>query len=906
MKTKKLLMTLVSFLLLTVGATAANYQLSLTDLPSGWGSSYDATTKTITYTDAWAGRGWYFGTAGNGMDMTNYSAVVVEIEPVEFNTQIVVQYNKCDADSVNSFSVVINAGESKGTFVLNEALKSDVMQVYLQSSEAGTVVLKDAYIEEIPADYELVEEELTLQNGTNLLLSQYENYADDDQIKFVLTITKGEDVNTEAGWGVGRLVPINDWNSQSDICTFACQTITEEGADNEYLFTVAQLKEAAKVDGVYHVDEYNQKGLTVVLWGGATFKRCAYMKKVAKEDGEGGSEETPAVVVKAPYEYNFKTSGLGDWTLENKVLPEGCDSIWRYDAKYGMKASAYISGVKNASESWLVSPQIDLSELTSATLTFSHAGNFFGDIKSETAVMASADGETWTQVEVSAYPSNWTFVDAKCDLSAYAGDASVWVAFKYTSTTSNAGTWEIDSISVVAEVVEPEVPAAPTYTTIAEMKDAATADEVDVVFTFDELLVTGVSGKNAFVTDGTNGFLLYGTAPTFKKGDKIAGKITGQLYLYNGLTEMTGVNYESVTVTSSDNEVVAKTLTFADINNNEGYKTYESMYVKFENVTFTSAELSSKNVTMTDDDDNTLTLRDNFNIWADLSIDITKPYNVCAYVVNYKGTPQVYPMEASDIQIITSLVAPTTAWAKDTVLVKGLTATVENSFSTDSDGAATFTSSNEKVATVSAEGVVTVTGYGLATITIETAETAEHLVSKASFILMVASEGDGALATPYVASDANIYVGQVTDYVWVKGYIVGYVNGSNFTFELPDPTGAVETEFLIANTPDETNPEACIPVQLPKGAIREALTLSLNQDNYKKEVWLYGKFDTYFSVPGLKNLKDYSFDGTTVGLEQIEQEIARPAVIYNILGQRVANMDRPGIYVVNGKKILVK
>lgn len=49
----------------------------------------------------------------------------------------------------------------------------------------------------------------------------------------------------------------------------------------------------------------------------------------------------------------------------------------------------------------------------------------------------------------------------------------------------------------------------------------------------------------------------------------------------------------------------------------------------------------------------------------------------------------------------------------------------------------------------------------------------------------------------------------------------------------------------------------------------------------------------------------FDFDGTT-GITEVETENANDAVIYDLTGRRVQGMNRAGIYIVNGKKVLVK
>lgn len=157
---------------------------------------------------------------------------------------------------------------------------------------------------------------------------------------------------------------------------------------------------------------------------------------------------------------NFKADGQGDWTIDNKVLPEGISYVWTYDSKYGMKASAFVSGSRYETEAWLVSPAIDFSGVSSPSLTVKQALNY---ATSEwVSILAKAGEGDWTALDVQNWPAgnSWTFVESTADLTAFAGKADVQLAFKYTSSTSTAATWEIESLAIVdgAEpVVQPDV-----------------------------------------------------------------------------------------------------------------------------------------------------------------------------------------------------------------------------------------------------------------------------------------------------------------------------------------------------------------------------------------------------------------------------------------------------------------
>ena len=142
--------------------------------------------------------------------------------------------------------------------------------------------------------------------------------------------------------------------------------------------------------------------------------------------------------------------------------------------------------------------------------------------------------------------------------------------------------------------------------------------------------------------------------------------------------------------------------------------------------------------------------------------------------------------------------------------------------------------------------------------------------------------------------------------VWVKGYIVGYVEGQAYaTGAHFDADGCeVKTNLLLATNYNETNVENCIPVQLPNGDVRNDLNLQDHPDNLGKEVKLYGYVLKYFSVPGFKNVTAYEFTGNT-SVNAINADTVNDGKMYNVAGQRVDKAYK-GIVIVGGKKIVVK
>ena len=141
----------------------------------------------------------------------------------------------------------------------------------------------------------------------------------------------------------------------------------------------------------------------------------------------------------------------------------------------------------------------------------------------------------------------------------------------------------------------------------------------------------------------------------------------------------------------------------------------------------------------------------------------------------------------------------------------------------------------------------------------------------------------------------------------VTGYIVGAVNnapetGSQFG---TNDTIKIATNILISDNPDTNDYTECLIVQLPSGDIRSALNLVDNPGNYKKQVKITGSVEKYFRVAGLKSVTAYEFTGTT-GIENVKGENGKVKTIFDLTGRRVENITAPGIYIVGGKKVLVK
>jgi len=157
-------------------------------------------------------------------------------------------------------------------------------------------------------------------------------------------------------------------------------------------------------------------------------------------------------------------AGSGEWTSFSVTGAQ----VWTYSPNYGypgqfnsggmMKMSGYSNG-NVVNEDWLISPEQDLTSLVNgATLSFENAYNYSGNpiqvyISNNYSGTGNpnAAGVTWTQLSPILSTGGFQYSNSGAlNINSFTGvgNNSVYVAFKYTSTTSAASTWEIDNVKI--------------------------------------------------------------------------------------------------------------------------------------------------------------------------------------------------------------------------------------------------------------------------------------------------------------------------------------------------------------------------------------------------------------------------------------------------------------------------
>jgi hypothetical protein len=136
------------------------------------------------------------------------------------------------------------------------------------------------------------------------------------------------------------------------------------------------------------------------------------------------------------------------------------DAKWLPDPTYGAKMTEYTGGANHEGDDWLISPQLNLSDRLVATLTFDNVSRYLGPdptfdcgvYVSKTYNGGAPNPSDWTKLDWTATNAgSWDFyTSGKLPLTPYCGESNVYIAFRYRSTATAAGTWEVKNVLIEA------------------------------------------------------------------------------------------------------------------------------------------------------------------------------------------------------------------------------------------------------------------------------------------------------------------------------------------------------------------------------------------------------------------------------------------------------------------------
>ena len=465
------------------------------------------------------------------------------------------------------------------------------------------------------------------------------------------------------------------------------------------------------------------------------------------------------------------------------------------------------------------------------------------------------------------------------------------------------------------------ITTAATYTTIADLCAAATDKEETVNVEFNDWICVGVKGSNAYFTDGKSGIQLYQNGHNFVLNDVLKGTAQVRLKLYNGSAEIMGLTSTSEGLTVEKGGVAEPILVMvADIRSD-----MHGCLIRLEGVTYSEGKFY-------DDDDNTITPYGTFIKLPDLMEG--KTYNVTGVAIWYKpkdasGYWEIAPRTANEFQLLTSQIAPVSAWSVQTESVD-INGTPTATFTTNSDGEVTYESSEESVATIDSEGKITIVGRGHTTITANVAETETYLPDSKSFKLTVTEEGYVEAVFAYNDEDIRGQGAPETGAELTATRNNVLTLNANKAYAKADDThikiyGSKFDKAEEGEEPTLADP-SYIKLSVPEGYFITDIVFTATGKDYIKE-WV-DQFGTAATVSDatatwkgeqtevvltnqatsqarIKTITVTYYNTEEVGISTVTASTQADAAVYDLSGRRVSRTQK-GIYIVGNKKIAIK
>lgn len=141
-------------------------------------------------------------------------------------------------------------------------------------------------------------------------------------------------------------------------------------------------------------------------------------------------------------------------TSEFAPMTTDGEATWTWDNSYNC-AKVTMQGGKTG---YMFTPAMNMANVKSVSISFEHTHKFAGIPEEELTLWVTPDfqgdfeSSEWQPVTITPYASNndWKFVTASMDVPvANVGENTVF-AFKYMSTESNYGTWELKNLHITA------------------------------------------------------------------------------------------------------------------------------------------------------------------------------------------------------------------------------------------------------------------------------------------------------------------------------------------------------------------------------------------------------------------------------------------------------------------------
>ena len=211
----------------------------------------------------------------------------------------------------------------------------------------------------------------------------------------------------------------------------------------------------------------------------------ATVKAIAMKEGYENSEIAGAefvFILDAVTIFNQDWEGdMNGWTF---VTVEGSKpwTIAQYQGNHYANANGYNGG---ANEQWCISPAFSLEQYSDVSLSFRNAMKFTGP-DMELFFSNNYDGEhpataDWTALDYVKSEGNYVWAESgTITFDGFTGD-NCYIGFKYTSTETEAASWEIDDIMLIGFTTDPVLTVTPQSLSFTYIEGNGPSTEQSIV-----------------------------------------------------------------------------------------------------------------------------------------------------------------------------------------------------------------------------------------------------------------------------------------------------------------------------------------------------------------------------------------------------------------------------------------
>lgn len=449
-----------------------------------------------------------------------------------------------------------------------------------------------------------------------------------------------------------------------------------------------------------------------------------------------------------------------------------------------------------------------------------------------------------------------------------------------TVAATEGAEYKATSTTYTVNVVPVGIRALRNSITSISSKDPFTAVKLkNAVVTYVGKPTYSGGAKTIYVEDANAGIVFYGSDFTYEEGDVLNGTISGNGVVYQGLTEVTSIDASSNIVVTKNGVIPCHEVTVDELNKN--MDKWESRRVKLLDVTVSSA-MNGRNAEISQDG-NTIAVYEKIdNCSGDLLSKVnTKIASIVCYpqdrTSKSKTTNQLCIWEESDIVVEPSYTPATVNF----VAHAGV-----DYYATFSNANVVFMPKDVTISTVAVESN--------------------------SIVLCNSTEGYlGKVETVNIegADVAGYYIPANT------GVLLNSKNSGEVTYYTVENKEVAEYDAILNNMLMPSVAGGVFTAEPGK------VYYKLAYDDFEKQTGLgfyWGaenggafkvKAETaYLAVPKTiaASAKGFTLNGEATGIDGVNANVENGKAIYNLNGQRVASMAKPGLYIVNGKKVVRK